>query len=114
MDKVVAGIKDKELNELSLEVIKYRDRISDLFEKVDACLERLQSCYAGEPSEKIAAYAEDLHLSFSAAKDNIKSYSDDFTTLIRKMRENDQYLSGLFQEFTEERVTQLLNNDFSL
>ncbi|MCR4753024.1 MAG: hypothetical protein K5837_01220 [Candidatus Saccharibacteria bacterium] len=114
MNNVIAGIKDSELNDLSLEVIKYRDRISDLFEKVDACMERLQSCYVGEPSRRIANYAENLHISFSTAKDNIKSYADDFTTLISKMHENDQYLSSLLLESTEEQQTKNNNNDFSV
>ena len=114
MNNVIAGIKDSELNDLSLEVIKCRDRISDLFEKVDACMERLQSCYVGEPSRRIANYAENLHASFSTAKDNIKSYADDFATLISKMHENDQYISSLFLESTEEQQTKIDNNDFSV
>lgn len=114
MNDVIAGIKERELNELSLEIIRYRDRISDLFEKVDACFERIQLVYSGEPSDRISSYAKELHSSFSIAKENIKSYADDFTTLIHKMRENDQYLAGLFQEFTAEQIAKLDNNDFSL
>lgn len=114
MDDVIAGIKEWELNELSLEVIRYHDRISSLFEKIDDCFERIQLVYTGEPSDRIASYAKDLHASFFIAKENIKSYADDFTTLIHKMRENDQYLAGLFQEFTAEQIAKLDNNDFSL
>ena len=106
MEEVVAGINENGLNELSLEILTRRDNISEIFEKIDSCMERLQSCYRGEPSKKLTLYAEELHSSFSMAKENIKNYSDDLTALIDKMRTNDRYLSSLFRELTEKTIKQ--------
>lgn len=114
MIDAVAGINEEELNSLSLEIIDRKDRISEILEKINACMGRLEDCYQGPPYDKIMQYYEELSSSFPTIKDNIKSYSDDLQTLITKMHENDQYLAGLFQDLTDDVVRQTNSNNFTL
>ena len=114
MIDAVAGINEEELNSLSLEIIDRKDRISEILEKINACMGRLEDYYQGPPYDKIMQYYEELSSSFSTIKENIKSYSDDLQTLITKMHENDRYLAGLFQDLTDDVVRQTNSNNFTL
>lgn len=102
MIDAVAGINEEELNSLSLEIIDRKDRISEILEKINACMGRLEDCYQGPPYDKIMQYYEELSASYPTIKENIKSYSDDFQALINKMHENEKLLAGLFQDLTDE------------
>lgn len=102
MIDAVAGINEEELNSLSLEIIDRKDRISEILEKINACMGRLEDRYQGPPYDKIMQYYEELSASYPTIKENIKSYSDDFQALINKMHENEKLLAGLFQDLTDE------------
>ena len=44
---VVAGINEDELSALSLEILDYSDRISEIFDKMDSCMDKLPNYYQG-------------------------------------------------------------------
>ena len=113
MERVIAGIHEGELGSLSNEVLDYADRMSDIFDRIDACMDRLPACYKGEPCNKLMERYRTLHSSYLTIHDNVKSYADDFVTLINKMRVNDKYLSSLFQEFTNQRNHQIKTEHFT-
>lgn len=104
MSNVVAGINEGELSNLSIEVQDYADRISEIFDKMDLCMEKLPNQYKGLPCEKVISLYEELRQNYESVKNNIISYSDDLTELIRKMQTNDKYLTGLFQNYTDETI----------
>lgn len=102
MKDIVAGINEDELSNLSLEILDYVDRISSIFDKIDLCMEKLPNHYQGEPSDAIIRYYNELTPYYGVIKDNLRSYSDDFMELIKKMQDNDKYLVTLFQNYTDE------------
>ncbi len=114
MKEVIAGIEEGELGALSLEVMDYASRISDIFDRIDACMDKLPSCYQGPPCRKIMDRYRAIQASYPMVKENITSYSDDFITLIKKMRENDKYLAGLYQGLTNDTNAQIRTENFSL
>ena len=102
MGDVLVGINEDDLGNLSLEVLDYVDRISDIFDKIDANIDLLKQQYQGEPCDDIVNFYNELTPYYSIIKENIISYSDDFIELINKMRENDKYLTTLFENYTDE------------
>lgn len=107
MKDVVAGINEDELSNLSLEVLDYADRISEIFDKIDAFMDRLPSYYQGESCSALINYYKELTPYYSIIKNNIVSYSDDFIELIRKMQDNDKYLVTLFQNYTDDTINKI-------
>lgn len=114
MDNVIAGINEGELNALSIEVLDYRDRISEIFEKIDARIDRLRAVYQGPPCDRIVNYYNAIRPTFAIIKDNLRSYSDDLTTLIDKMSENEKYLALLFDDLSGQIEQKNQNNTFKL
>ncbi len=102
MNDAVAGINEDELSSLSLEVLDYADRISEIFDKIDACMNKLPNHYQGSPCSKLIDYYNNLKIYYPVIKNNIISYSDDFIALIKKMQDNDKTLVTLFQNYTDE------------
>ncbi len=96
MKDFVIGIKEDELSSLSIEILDYSDRISEIFSKLDASMEKLPNYYQADACTKLMDYYHDLTANYSVIKQNIVSYSDDLITLIKKVRENDKYISSLF------------------
>lgn len=113
MNEVMTGIRESELGALGLEVMDYASRISEIFDRIDACMDRLPVCYQGPPCQKIMERYRLIQASYPMVKENIASYSDDFITLINKVRENDKYLAGLFEGFTSDTNAQI-RRKFSL
>lgn len=99
---VVAGINEDELSALSLEILDYSDRISEIFDKMDSCMDKLPNYYQGSPCLDLLNYYNELKPYYSVIKNNIVSYSDDLIELIKKMKENDNYLTTLFQNYTDD------------
>ena len=112
--EVVAGINEEELRALSVEMIERADRISEIFERIEAQMDRLPACYQGPPCAKLIERYRSIKSSFPTIKSNLTSYAGDFTTLIRKMRENDKYLSRLFEGMTADNKSKLKSNNFKL
>ena len=114
MERVISGINEGELNALSMEVLNHRDNISEIFEKVDACIDRLQAVYRGQPCNGIIGYYNQIKPSFATTKENIRSYSDDLLMLIEKIKENADYLSGLFDDLTNRVKHEIKYNEFTI
>lgn len=91
-----SGIREDELGTLSLEVLDYADKMSEFFEKMNVCMEKLPMYYHGPACKKLLEYYKNLQNKFPIVRENIKSYSDDLATVVVKMRENDRYISSLF------------------
>ena len=104
MKDVLYGINEDELNNLSLEIIDYADRISEIFDRITDCVDRIHSQYDGEPVNKIISNYQNLAEYYPIIKGNIISYSDDLIELIKKLNENDKYFTTLFQEYTDETI----------
>ena len=102
MEDFVTGIKEDELSNLSIEILDYSDRISEIFDKLDSCIEKLPTYYQDQACTKLINYYRELAEYYPVIKRNINSYSDDLVSLIKKMRENDKYISSLFQGYTED------------
>ncbi len=99
---VVAGINEDELSLLSLEILDYSDRITEIFDKIDSCMDRLPNYYQGTPCVALMNYYKQLTTYYSIIRDNIVTYSDDLIALIKKMQENDKFLTTLFQNYTDD------------
>ncbi len=104
MKDIVAAINEDDLTSLSLEILDYADRISEIFDKIDSCMEKLPNNYQGQSCTEIINYYKELAAFYPIVKENIRSYSDDFITLIKKMESNDKYLVTLFQNYTDETI----------
>lgn len=104
MKDIVVGINEDELSNLSLEVIDYADRISEIFDKIDDCMDKLPNYYQGPPCDEILNLYDKVKSFYPIVKANILSYSDDFMELIKKLREDEKYLITLFQDYTEDTI----------
>ena len=114
MENVVAGIHEHNLGALSLEIEDYATRIAEIFDRMDACMEKLPTCYQGPPCKTIINRYGSVQAHYPTVIDNIKSYSKDLLTLINKMRANDQYLTSLFEEYTADTKNRIKNEKFDL
>ncbi|MBR2753875.1 hypothetical protein IKD82_01800 [Candidatus Saccharibacteria bacterium] len=112
-EKVVAGIHEENLNTLALEVIDYADQISGLFSQISACVEKLPDALQGPSGKTLMDRYQALKSSYPTIKDNIISYSEDFTTLIQKMKEDDKYLANLADQFAADTKTQIKTSQFN-
>ncbi|MBR3236444.1 hypothetical protein IKF92_02070 [Candidatus Saccharibacteria bacterium] len=102
MDQVITGIKEGELGSLSLEVMGYAERISEIFDRIESAMDRIPACFQGTPSEAINQHYQEIRSNFPVIKDNVTSYSNDLITLINRVHENNKYLSGLFRDYTSD------------
>ena len=102
MNDLVTGINEDDLSNLSLEVLDYVDRISEIFDRIDSCMERLPIYYKGASCTALMKAYNELKSYYSIIKENITSYSDDLIQLIVKQKENSKYIANLFREYTEE------------
>lgn len=100
MKDAIAGIREEDLRSLCLEILDYTDRISEIFDKLDANMDKLPEYYQGDSCTSIQSYYKDLSSNYLTIKDNLISYSDDLICLIQKMKENDKSLSKLFINYT--------------
>ena len=106
---VLLGINETRLQELSVEVLDYRDKISEIFDKLDACIDKLSNCYRGKPSEKLIEKYEEIKLNFPNVKASVKNYADDLRFLVLKMQENDKNWATIFQQASIETNTNIAN-----
>lgn len=102
MNDFVTGINEEELSSLTIEILDYADRISDIFDRLDFCISKLPMHYQGSSCTEIINYYRGLEENYLIIKNNVISYSDDLTTLIKKVHENDKYISSLFRNYTED------------
>lgn len=104
---IVVGINEEDLSSLSLEVLDYADRISEILNKIDDRMDKLNHYYQGLPATNIINFYNELKPYYATIKENIISYSDDLMELIRKMQDNDKYLTTLFQNYTDDTINKI-------
>lgn len=102
MDDLLLGINEDDLSSLSLEVLDYADRIAEIFDRIDACMDKLPIYYQGEPCDIIMNKYKELTPYYETIKDNIRSYSDDFIALIRHMQDNDKKFASIVYGYADD------------
>lgn len=110
----VNGINEDALRDLCMEILDYNERILEIFDKVDNCVEDLQEYYKCSSYNTFKNAYNDLRRNYQVIKESINSYSDDFITLIQRMHENEKYLVNIFGDLTEDyklKAKQIRAND---
>lgn len=111
---IIAGIRENELGALSLEIMGYADRISVIFNRIDAVVATIPAGYRGESCDQLMQSFEKLKVQFPVVKENVKTYADDLVSLLDKMKQIDFDLTKLFQSATDDvnaRRGQIDNNE---
>ena len=109
MGNIIEAIREDDLSSTTIELLDKVDNISVLFDKLDSCVEKLPNYYQGEPAKEILNKYKELSSNYSVILDNLRTYPDDLTALIRKMSEIDKDLSNIFVRSTEEIESKLRN-----
>lgn len=100
----VFGINEDNLSNLCFEIEDKVEIISELFDKMDLCVEKISLNYKDSSCTELVNYYNNLKKSFPIIKSNLLSYSSDFIQLIKKSKENETYISSLFKEAIEENA----------
>ena len=87
---------------LSASILNHRDKITEIFEKVDACMQRLELCCQGPPCVRLVEYHNAMKPSCRNIKDNLKGYSDDLLTLIDKSHEASDIFDKMILSMTDD------------
>ena len=98
----VSGINEDALRELCMEILDYNERLIEIFDKIDNCVEDLQMYFKCSSYDTFKNVYGELRSNYQVIKDNINSYSDDLILLIQRMHENEKYLVHIFENLTEE------------
>mgnify|MGYP004461548171 FL=1 len=96
------GIRETELNSLSVSILDYADRLMELFEKLDTTIDDLPKYYKDEACDILMNKYHDLSEYYSVIKNNFVSYSDDLMALIKHTKENYNYYGDVIDIFTED------------
>ncbi len=96
------GIRETELNSLSISILDYADRLMELFEKLDTTIDDLPKYYKDEACDILINKYHDLSEYYSVIKNNFVSYSDDLMALIKRTKENYKYAENLINIFAED------------
>ncbi len=102
MNYQLSGINEAALGELSIEILDYTDRISEIFKKIDDNMYRLGNCYQGKCYDDLLRYYENFRKNYPIIKENIISYSDDLIALVRHMNEADAHFAQIYTNLTNE------------
>lgn len=98
----VSGINEGALRDLCMEILDYNERILEIFDKVDNCVEDLQDYYKCSSYNTFKNVYSELRNNYQIIKNNIDSYSNDLIKLIQMMHENEKYLVAIFENLTED------------
>lgn len=109
MEEVIDGIKEGELETLILEIRGHRERISKIFEKVDACMRRLRTNYQGPACDWATKYYKEMKPCFAVTEHNINTYAEDLSALIGKTNENAIHLDNMLRNAMEITKQELKN-----
>ena len=109
MGNIIEAIREDDLSSTTIELLDKVDNISVLFDKLDSCVEKLPNYYQGEPAKEIIKKYSELSSNYSVILNNLRTYPDDLTALIRKMSETDKTLSNIFVKGTEEVESKIRN-----
>lgn len=109
--EAVTGIKEQELKDLAIEIMKYADDISEILNKYDNKFYELDSYYEGKAYNDLKSYYGNIRDQFRIVKSNIVTYSDDFIALIEKMKDGAASLTKLFNQLeqdTKDRMKKII------
>ena len=92
----LGGVNETDIRTLGVEILKSSERISDIFDSIDAKMNELPDYYKSSSSDEFCR-------SYELIKANIISYSDDLFRLVDKMKEGLDEVSSMIENFTEDR-----------
>ena len=86
------------LGELSMDILDYADRISELFNDIYSKFISLEDYYKGDTFDALKVKMASLSSNYERIKSNIVSYSDDLIMLTKKVKEDTNYLTTLIND----------------
>lgn len=95
-------INESTMQDLIMEIYDYSDRLSEIFDKMDACIDEIPLYYKAKSSTNLVKYYKDLMKNRSTLINNVKSYATDFTKLLEHLSSTDKYLSSIMQTYIDE------------
>ncbi len=98
----LSGINEPDLGTLSIEILDYADKVSEIFEKIDSEIFSLTNYYKGTSSNKIIEAYDGFRKNYQTIKENIISYSDDLNSLLTHSKDNEKYFASLFTNLSLE------------
>lgn len=99
----LGGVNENDIRVLGVEILKSSERISAIFDSIDAKINELPSYYKSSSFDEFYSSYESFRKNYEIIKTNIISYSDDLFRLVDKMKEGLDEVSTMFKDFTEER-----------
>ena len=88
------------LGELSMDILDYADRISELFNDIYSKFISLEDYYKSDTFDNLKVKITSLSSNYERIKSNIVSYSDDLIMLTKKVKEDTNYLNTLINDLT--------------
>lgn len=110
MTDVVAGIKEEELRALSVEILRYYDDISDLFNEIDKYMDLLSNCYRSPSCKKISAKYQKVSSQYANVKSNLKNYAKDLQAVVTTLKSGEKKLTFLFDMYTSDTKQAIKSN----
>ncbi len=83
------------LGELSMDILDYADRISELFNDIYSKFISLEDYYKGDTFDALKVKIVAANSNFEKIKNNIVSYADDLIMVTKKATEDSSYISTL-------------------
>ncbi len=99
----LGGVNETDIRTLGVEILKSSERISDIFDSIDAKMSELPDYYKSSSSDEFCRSYEAFRKNYELIKANIISYSDDLFRLVDKMKEGLDEVSSMIENFTEDR-----------
>ena len=99
----IGGVNDKEVNSLSMEILRYSDRISEVFDAIDAKVDELPVYYKATAFDEFLKSYNEFRKNYSIIKSNVVSYSDDLLRLVPKMQEGLDEVSKMYNDYADDK-----------
>lgn len=97
-----AGIKESELKDLAMDIMKIADSINNTLNNFDNRFYDLKPYYEGKAYNDLNQFYSNVRKKYPVVKKNLNTYSDDFIALIRKMREGSIKFEKMFEAYTDD------------
>ncbi len=108
----IGGIEENEVHLLSMEILKYSDKISEIFDAVDTKIDELSVYYKSTSFDEFQKSYNDFRKNYSIIKSNVISYSDDLLRLITKMHEGLDEVAGMYEKYAEDKKSKAKNVEY--
>ena len=89
MSKTSTYIKEEKIKELILRIYDYRDEISKILDKISVIVNSTSKYYISSDGEKFRQTYNSFSYNYNTLLDNIKSYGEDLSKVIKKYQEMD-------------------------